>query len=1071
MKKVMCFVIIIETLSFGCASYDVSIPESENKIPLYIVLGYSDSPYNMLDTSDYAALTLIETTKTVFRKNLSKIFTDVSYVSNGQLPTHGYDLLLQIKITDASIQTQEDADIRRWRESNPLYRDFPQRYGYVAKVVFEVVIKDSTGNTLEIFTDSVEGSSPTDCFNNLDTLHIRKICEDKAFLNSVRWTYKKISDNILASQKIQNIVQHKIEQKTLPANLFATLHYSDQNSFFPNSTIDAGEKSVIRADITNNGEGTAFDVKFLTESDYSGIDFPKVIIVGDIQPGETKTVEINLQAGLKITDGVASFSIHTQEKRGYDAPPVEIKIPVRRLEEPKLAITRIELNDATLGQAKGNNNGKPENGETIELIAYIQNTGVGPAFGSMLKLVESSKGVNVLSDLVEIGKIEPKAIEKARVVMEIPRTYSQKTLEYKLVAAEIRNACPPAEKGGSFEINQLTPVLAYDLRPPTGLKNGGNGAITIIPRNTGNLAANSVQLSVTTDAQGVTLDNNRATIGTLAPRTSAEPQTVMVQVPRTYTQAGLPIQINISQDGFTGITETKTIPLQIAQPQLQLIDQSNLGRQVIQGMIGAELVVAVTNRGDLAAENVELTIANPNELINFPRNKAVIGTLPPNSKSVPETFTFHVPGRVQPGAFPIQVTVTQKDFPPLTETLNYQIVARSPGVQEVKPQETPASTAPMTSNQSPAILVSEITDGQTVYTDHVAVTVSVSDSSGLASVKGSLNGGSFYNSQTDAGVHTGNKLLSFQRELTPLRPGENRIEIVATGTDNQSQTSTLTISYIPSAGNIVELLKPSDVDVKLPKGQPNPNAAALIIGIGTYQNIPVALYADRDAMAFQQYCVNTLGVSKGNVELLLNDKATLASIKKSLQQLSNRGPQIKTVFLFYSGHGCPSLDGKQRYLIPYDGDPVFLDDTCFAVEELYKRLEKLSAQDITMFIDACFSGKDRRANPILPAARPVLKVYDRTGQTLLATGKITQVASSEGDQISWSYDDKRHGLFTYYLLKGLQGEARDGSGKLTVGTLYEYLLQQIPAAANRLQKIVQTPEMTGRDRNKVLVRY
>ena len=102
--------------------------------------------------------------------------------------------------------------------------------------------------------------------------------------------------------------QKEIERETLPSELsFLQIQYSDSESIIPNNTIDAGEKSLIIADVKNKGKGRAFDVKLKVKSDNKDIDFTKSIPIGDIEPGETKRVNVNINAGLNLDEDGVSF--------------------------------------------------------------------------------------------------------------------------------------------------------------------------------------------------------------------------------------------------------------------------------------------------------------------------------------------------------------------------------------------------------------------------------------------------------------------------------------------------------------------------------------------------------------------------------------------------------------------------------------------------------------------------------------------------------------------------------------------------------------------------------------------
>ena len=200
----------------------------------------------------------------------------------------------------------------------------------------------------------------------------------------------------------------------------------------------------------------------------------------------------------------------------------------------------------------------------------------------------------------------------------------------------------------------------------------------------------------------------------------------------------------------------------------------------------------------------------------------------------------------------------------------------------------------------------------------------------------------------------------------------------------------LRLNYNPKAQVITGLDNPSDVDVEIPKGKvQNPNAVALVIGIEKYQNVSPALYGGRDALAFKQYLIDLLGLNDANIILLTNERATLGGIRTALRKLENLiTPGRSDVFVFYSGHGAPTVDSKQAFLIPYDGDPNYPQDSGHSLMALYDRLSKLNANSVTVFVDACFSGTDKENNLIIAAARPIFPTIEGAGayQNLETTG-------------------------------------------------------------------------------------
>jgi hypothetical protein len=108
---------------------------------------------------------------------------------------------------------------------------------------------------------------------------------------------------------------------------------------------------------------------------------------------------------------------------------------------------------------------------------------------------------------------------------------------------------------------------------------------------------------------------------------------------------------------------------------------------------------------------------------------------------------------------------------------------------------------------------------------------------------------------------------------------------------------------------------------------------------------------------------------------------------------------------------------------------------------------------------------------LIAAASPVgIRVTDAA--MLLKNAAV--FTSSSSDQISSWYPEKKHGLFTYFFLKGLQGAADgDGDGKITAGELNGFVSDRtegVPYWARRLHGREQTPEFRG-DETQVLVQW
>ena len=253
----------------------------------------------------------------------------------------------------------------------------------------------------------------------------------------------------------------------------------------------------------------------------------------------------------------------------------------------------------------------------------------------------------------------------------------------------------------------------------------------------------------------------------------------------------------------------------------------------------------------------------------------------------------------------------------------------------------------------------------------------------------------------------------------------------------------------------------SDVDT-LPalRAAPRKNAHALVIGLEKYRGqLPKANFAESDATLMAKYLTHVMGYAEENVAVLLNDQASKSDLEKYLESwLPNRVEPGDTVFVYFSGHGAPNPKTGDGYLVPYDGDPTFLDKTGYSLNRLYQQLAKLPAQEVVVMLDSCFSGAGGRS-VIAEGMRPFVVEMKNP---LLTNGNTLVLSAGTGLQVASTYTQKNHGLLTYFFLKGLQGEAdTNKDGAIALKELFDYLGPQVERVARREFNNEQTPQLLG----------
>lgn len=249
----------------------------------------------------------------------------------------------------------------------------------------------------------------------------------------------------------------------------------------------------------------------------------------------------------------------------------------------------------------------------------------------------------------------------------------------------------------------------------------------------------------------------------------------------------------------------------------------------------------------------------------------------------------------------------------------------------------------------------------------------------------------------------------------------------------------------------------SDVDKNIPVNlTKQPYRYALIIGNEDYVKYQRGLasetnvkFARRDASVFREYAVKTLGVNEMNTYLLLD--ATAGAISQKIDLITKLASKTKgqaEIIFYYAGHGLPDEVTRQPYIIPVDVSGAN-QTAAIPLQEIYRKFAESGAGKVTIFLDACFSGGARDAG--LLAARGV-KV--RPKQNII-TGNLVVFSASSGEQSALPYEEEQHGMFTYFLLKKLQGTR----GNVTYADLSDFVSKQVSIESLRINQKEQDPEL------------
>jgi uncharacterized caspase-like protein len=244
---------------------------------------------------------------------------------------------------------------------------------------------------------------------------------------------------------------------------------------------------------------------------------------------------------------------------------------------------------------------------------------------------------------------------------------------------------------------------------------------------------------------------------------------------------------------------------------------------------------------------------------------------------------------------------------------------------------------------------------------------------------------------------------------------------------------------------------------------------AVVVGIARYSDpsggITSLQFADRDAQEFRDFLLSPGGGSfhKDNVRLLLNDDATAQNVRSALFTFLTKAQPQDEVVLYVAGHGAPDPnDPRNLYLLTYDTKLDDMGGTAFPMWQLQDVFTRvLKAKRVVTFADTChsygFSGERRGKKSNNLVNQYVARAANDSDRAVITASDISQL-SYESDK--WGGG---HGVFTFFLLKGLHGEADfNKDGTVTAGELFAYIHDNVDKATGGNQSPMALPGLAER---------
>ncbi|MHC5596893.1 MAG: nSTAND1 domain-containing NTPase [Nostoc sp.] len=251
-----------------------------------------------------------------------------------------------------------------------------------------------------------------------------------------------------------------------------------------------------------------------------------------------------------------------------------------------------------------------------------------------------------------------------------------------------------------------------------------------------------------------------------------------------------------------------------------------------------------------------------------------------------------------------------------------------------------------------------------------------------------------------------------------------------------------------------------------------PKLWLMLVGVNQYQDdeLPSLSYSTVDCQGLAEALVDAAAQFTQTDVKIYHDFApqppSLENIRACLRQITTAAQSIDTILFYFSGHGIVEPKTQQAFLCLADTQKSNLQNTALALQELLLLLGNSGAQNQLVWLDACHSGgmtlRGTTIEPLLNATPKLVEVL----QNCAAKSKgFYALLSCDTNQQSWEFPELGHGVFTYYLMKGLRGEAADTQGLINMDSLYRYVyhktLQYIDKSNQQLRLINQQKKAKG----------
>jgi hypothetical protein len=227
-------------------------------------------------------------------------------------------------------------------------------------------------------------------------------------------------------------------------------------------------------------------------------------------------------------------------------------------------------------------------------------------------------------------------------------------------------------------------------------------------------------------------------------------------------------------------------------------------------------------------------------------------------------------------------------------------------------------------------------------------------------------------------------------------------------------------------------------------GQVQKKTIGIAIGVSTFRHptLSPVPFATHDAEVMAEYFNKLTGIPSERIRLLTDDHALKDDLIEVFEEwLPQQAKSGSDVIIFIAGRALVNPLTGAVSLIPHEADPGS-SLRLVSLRRLHEALARLPIQHAVLIMDLTWTSSGGK-----PSADGKEPMWDAIPAGLRGE-KLVQIIGTSGHEQAHPYEEGRHGLFTYFLLKGLSGAAdRDQNGIVALGEVCGYVRAHVAVAA------------------------